>query len=344
MTEKFHLAGDVSSALTHFAAYGVALLIEAECPDARVLLSYSQESRPRAILELDGINSEGVAVAVREVAHRWSQPDSWAQKLLSYPDGKGSALRSPFSPRIKGFIDEETWTRHILFRSAELDRLGEDKLALQFINGLGEAAYWRRESNPPRPDDGASRWEMKTRNRGEEFIANRFSGLVREVATWDSPQILNGLVGCSVKDAIGKQKADSRTSTGLTRPQPVDNAMAFVALLGMGLMPPIRDIRSISTTPGAYPRQVTHPKWMVLPVPIEPITVERMRSIILSEQFDLVAKVAVGDSDELPEMEVAGRAWLRSRNVAAISIFPIFKGGSSLASERQVLDGTLEIL
>lgn len=344
MTERFYLAGDVSSALTQFAAYGLALLAEEEFPDAQVSLSYTQEARPRAVLDLKVVRADDVAVAVRDVAQRWSQPDAWAQKLLRYPDGKKSAHRSPFSPRIKGFEDEETWLEHVSFRAAELDRLVDDHLALQFIHGLGEAAYWRKESNSPRPDDGASRWEMKTRNRGEEFIANRFAGLVKEVATWAPQQILNGLAGTTLNDVIGKQKADSRTSTGLTRPQPVDNALALVALLGMSLMPPIRDLRGISITPGAYPRRVTHPRWMVLPVPIEPTTVDRMRSIMLSAQFDHVAEAAVGQAKADSEMETAGRAWLRSRNIAAVSVFQIFKGGSSSAPERQVLDGTLVIL
>lgn len=344
MTERLYIAGDVSSALTHFASYGLALLIEEERPGAQVLLTYTEDSPPRSVLVLRGVSSADVGIAVQKVAQRWSCPESWAQKLLLYPDGKKHALRSPFSPRIKGFEDEKTWTGHVSFRAAELDRLSEDGLALQFIHGLGEAAYWRKESNSPRPDDGASRWEMKTRNRGEEFIANRFAGLVREVATWDSQQILTGIKGVSLNDAIGNQKSDSRTSTGLTRPQPVDNALAFVALLGMGIMAPIRDLHGISITPGAYPQRVTHPKWMVLPVPINPTTMERMRSILLSAQFDLVARARVGEAWGDNDLETTGRAWLRSRNIAAVSVFPIFKGGSSSAPERQVLDGTLVVL
>lgn len=344
MTEQIYLSGDVTSALTHFAAYGLALLVEEELAGARARISYSEEAQPRAIVDLEGATSLEVAEAVRKVAVRWTEPGSWTQERLDYPDGKKSAMRSPFSPRIKGFEDEETWARHIAFRAAHLDSLVDDRLALQFINGLGEAAYWRRESNSPRPDDGASRWEMKTRNRGEEFIANRLSVLVAEVSTWGASDILSGLEGTTLNDAIGKQKPDSRTSTGLTRPQPTDNALAFVALLGLGMMPPIRDIHGISVTPAAYPHRVTHPRWMVLPVPIVPTTVERLRSVLYSAHLDAVAQSAVGIESQEEDLHGAGRAWLRSRNIAAVCVFSIFKGGSSSAPERQVLSGTLEIL
>lgn len=344
MTDQIRLAGDVTSALTHFAAYGLALLVEEEIEGASARLFFTQEAQPRAVVDLEGATPLDVARAVQKTAERWAQPESWVQELLDYPDGKKSALRSPFSPRIKGFEDEETWARHTAFRATHLDSLIDDRLALQFIHGLGEAAYWRRESNSPRPDDGASRWEMKTRNRGEEFIANRFSSLVAEVSTWDAAEILSGLEGTTLNDAIGKQKPDSRSSTGLTRPQPTDNALALAGLLGIGLVPPIRDIHGISITPGAYPHGVTHPRWMVLPVPIVPVTLERLRSMLFSPHLDAVAQAAVGIETQEQDLEGAGRAWLRSRNFAAVSIFSIFKGGSSSAPERQVLSGTLVVL
>ncbi|WP_426716400.1 hypothetical protein [Corynebacterium auriscanis] len=344
MTARISLAGDVSSALTHFATYGLAILVEEEIVGARVMISYTHDPQPRSVLEIGGVTEVDVAEAIRKVAIRWSLPDSWTQSVMEYPDGKKVESRSPFSPRIKAFGDRKTWVKHFAFRHDFLDRLSDDGLALQFINGLGEAAYWRKESNSPRPDDGASRWEMKTRNRGEEFVVHRFAGLATEVATWDPWQIVEGLKGRSVNDVIGKNNSDSRTSTGLTRPQPTDNALAFVALLGMGLMPPIPNVRGMSITPGAYPQHTIHPRLMILPVPSEYVTVERIRSIIYSAQLDVVARRILEGSVNDPELDEAERVWLKHRNIAALAVFPIFKGGSSSAPERQVLDGSLVIL
>lgn len=344
MTQSIKIAGDVSSALTHFTAYGLSLLIDAEIDDAEARVFFTEESEPNAILQLRGCTPLDVAQALQAAATRWADNEAWAQATLNYPDGNKNVPRSPFSPRIKQFDDPLMWQRHSKFRNEYLDSLSDDWLALQFIQGLGEAAYWRKDGNSPRPDDGASRWEMKTRNRGEEFIVHRLAPLVVEVAKWSAEMILSGLQGEQVNDAIGKNKPDSRSASGFTAPQPTDNAMAFAALLGIGMVPPIRDIGALSVTPGAYPQHITHPQWMVLPIPTVPITGERLRSILMSKQFDAVAKSTLKLNYGQIDVSTPGKAWLRSRGIPAVAVFSILKAGSASAPERQILNGSLTVL
>ncbi|OHR23861.1 hypothetical protein HMPREF2787_10550 [Corynebacterium sp. HMSC061H03] len=344
MTQRMLIAGNVSSALTHFATYGLALLIDSDIDGAESRVFFTEEAYPRAILEIDGCAPPDVATALRAIAQRWADRKSWAQATMEYPDGKQTVARSPFSPRIKQFGDSLVWERHSSFRNNYLDSLSTDSMALQFIQGLGEAAYWRQESNSPRPDEGASRWEMKTRNHGQEFIVHRLAPLVTELAAWPVEQILGGLEGKILNDVIGKNKADSRSASGFTAPRPTDNALAFAALLGMSMVPPIRNIDALSVTPGAYPQNITHPNWMVLPVPTTPVTSERLRSILLSKQLDEVAKSVLEMNGNRLSAPEAGKIWLRNRGVPAVAVFSILKAGSASAPERQVLNGNLVVL
>jgi CRISPR-associated protein Csb3 len=60
------------------------------------------------------------------------------------------------------------------------------------IGALGEPAYWPTDRNA---DAGASRWEMKTRNQGAEFVGNRLVPLAQAVAARTIEQTLTGLTG-----------------------------------------------------------------------------------------------------------------------------------------------------
>src|SRR5690606_33927499 len=84
-------------------------------------------------------------------------------------------------------------------------------LDLQMMCALGEPAYWyRRPDGKPDLDRGASRWEMKTRNRGEDFVANRLAVLCQKVAERTPEAVLAGLRGDDPVDEAGKNAVDSR--------------------------------------------------------------------------------------------------------------------------------------
>ena len=123
---------------------------------------------------------------------------------------------------------------------------------LELIGALGEPAYWRFASNGPRPDEGANRWEMKTRNRGEDFVRNRLRQLARIVADRDATAIVSGLTGHTVEDEAykGKRSDESRTATGLTSPRFTDSALAWCACGGSHRSPSSTDSQGPPSLPG----------------------------------------------------------------------------------------------
>ncbi|SES10290.1 hypothetical protein [Corynebacterium cystitidis] len=344
---SIQIAGDAQSTLTHFALYGLAGIVQYEL-NQPVLVSFTSEVDPKAVLETTAGETE-VAEAVLHVAKRWSEPGSWAQDTMAYPDKKKSVERSPFSPRIQVIDSRDTWIAHQEFRHRHIDQLEQagDRLALRLIAGLGEASYWRFQGKDRRPDHGASRWEMKTRNRGEEFIVHRFAPMCSELSSWSSEDILAGITGTQVNDTLGKQKADSRTATGLTTPRATDVALAFCGLVGLGCFPVLHQSTELSVTPAAYPQNVLHTRHMVLPVPAQPITLSRLEAVLVSEALSHASQKYSDEraEDENETLEVtAAQDWLRARGMGALVHFSVLKAGSDSAPERQVLTGRIEAL
>lgn len=348
------LAGSVSSALAHFALYGLARLAEQTRP-GQVRLWWSSEAVPRPQLAIDGASARDLAELLRNQAAEWSATDAWPQIQREYRHGTKTASMSPFSPRIKPIDAEKNpgeWAEHQSARTNVLDELTRagDWLSLELISALGEPAYWRHEKKDPRPDHGASRWEMKTRNRGEEFVTNRLGPMCREVTSWDVEKIADGITGTALDDTIGKNSASSRTSTGFTPPGPTDVAVAFAALLGIASFPMARKVHRINVTPGAFPGSRLHPTAMVLPVPTAPVSVARMENLLASEQLATCVEISgsrLSDSEVPEEQELAAHEaaqWLRSRTVPAVVAFPILLTGSTSAPERQVQNGQIHLL
>lgn len=345
------LAGNVKSALTHFALYGLARVCE-NAGMQKIRVRWTREAVPQAQLLAPQNEDEEIAEAVLTLVKQLAEEGQWPDIRVSYGTGKQEKEFSPFSPRIRGIQAEKNpddWSRHQTSRHEALDKLTAERrlLDLMFLGSLGEAAYWRFDNKEPRPDHGASRWEMKTRNRGEEFVQDRFSKLCAELAQWDRAEVLDGLLGRAVNDSLGKNKADSRTSTGLTPPGPTDMALTFVALLGISAFPLAHQISRLSVTPGAYPVRSLHPQVMVLPVPVGEMTMARLQSVLVSQEFAQVlahhgeslngttAGKSAGDAVDLE----ASYRWLQSRGVPGVAQFQVLKTGSSSAPERQVLQG-----
>ena len=345
------LAGDYRSALTHFALYGLAMLTEVHHPGA-VTLGWSDEATPKAQLNLEGIDLETVAEYVAQYSTQLASADSWVAVNNEYGSGKRKAIFSPFSPRIRGIdpqVNPDDWDNHQKARSDALDRLtlDSDLLSLRWIAGLGEAAYWRFSNKERRPDHGASRWEMKTRNKGEEFVQYRLRPLCIELSKWSISDISSGITGITLRDTIGKNAIDSRTSTGFTPPGPADVALTFAALLGIACFPVVRKIDQLSVTPGAWPSDILHPDNMVLPIFAQKITPARLRAILRSQAFAEAVEQVCGAEAGIVENNTASvlgsarsAVWLKDRGVRAVVRFPILLAGSPSAPERQVQYGT----
>ena len=268
--------------------------------------------------------------------------DSWVNVNQSYGAGKEAAVFSPFSPRFRGIDAEkypDDWASHQKTRQAHLDALMErdDLLSLLWISGLGEPSYWRFEAKAPRPDHGASRWEMKTRNKGQEFIKHRLRLMCADLATWEPSAMLSGITGQTLYDSLD-DKPDSRTGTGFTVPQPTDTARLLCAggyceLPGDSPDPP--DWRD----PGAYPYNALHPRLMVLPVSFGRVTPARLRTVLRSHPYrrvvdELGKAMERGSlSSDIFVSELADeKAILREKGVQAFVAFPHCEGGWRIGS------------
>lgn len=333
MTE-FVLASDYRSALSHFAGYGLAAILEDQ--GARGLrIHWSDGAVPRLVLTGAGTPLD-VATAVHEHAETHSRPRSWVQQTFTVDGvGKNSEV-GLFSPRIARPGDRAAWEALFTARHNSQDREENsgwlDSLMLQ---ALGEPAHWLVGTDLDEPDRGASRWEMKTRNRGEDFTRNRLSKLAHTVAARSVDGVLAGLTGESTTDEAGKDSDSSRSGTGLTRPARVDNAIAWCAIWGISWFRLIPRVKVQSFTPGATPPNRVHPAKMALPLASTPIAPARLRRILRSSEFD---DAAFGAAD-LPEQRAAIDR-LRRSGISGIVVFPIEVGGSSSAPERIVLSGT----
>lgn len=324
------VAGDITSGLSHFALAGLSLIARS-LTSSRVVTYWSQESTPRGILEMDDVTPLELAKRIQSLCDQWL--NGWAAVRVKYAGG----TFSPFSPRFKPIDpkkEPEDWVTHQKSRTAELDKLLEnnDSLALQFIQALGEASYWSFDSKQkqPKPDRGASRWEMKTRNAGQEFVSNRFFKFMQEISDWPAEQILSGIEGETVHDPFyNASKGESRTASGFTPPRKTDVALAFVAILGISQFPISYQVRQVSVTPGAFPSNSEEHKLAVLPVTAKPIAPERFESIVISRDWSQIVSSFSTGPETTPLAEQATLA-LKTEGVIACAAFNIYRTNSKV--------------
>lgn len=340
---RITIAGSVTSALTHFTMFGLTVICEDRWP-GRVRLGWKEGAEPEASVTAAGIPDAEIAAAVQDSAAEASASEGWARATFTYSDSP--TLRSPISPRIKAIDPGRKtgdWEGHQSVRWRVLDALLEDGRhgPLELIAGFGEAAYWRFDGNAPRPDEGASRWEMKTRNRGQEFVMHRLLPLAEVVAEWAPDMILEGLRGESVRDFHGRDDPGSRSATGFRRPGPTDNAAAWCALWGLAMFPVSHRIGGLSATPGAWPPASLHPSAMLLPVLTGPVTPSRYRTVLTGRALEDLC-LAYGPGERTSNDAITDQAlrWLRARGAMGVLRFPVLKTGSANAPERQVLEGS----
>lgn len=334
------LGGSFTSALTHFAGFGAAAILEdAGYRDLR--LSWSDEEIPA--LTLSGVEATQAAAEVLRHAADHARETSWVQQITTVDKKAKEVEVGLFSPRIAAPETRTAWQRHSEERWRALDATqNRGWLDSMWLQAIGQPADWQFGNRDPQYDAGASRWEMKTRNRGEDFVRNRLSRLAREVAERTSTEALDGLTGRSLSDYSGGG-ANSRTGTGFAPPGPVDDVQAWCALWGISMFRLYQQNRGVAVTPGAWPLHRVHPSSMVLPMMTLPMSPAKIRRILRSRSF---AVAAFGRSDgaaDGAELEIAASVeQLRQAQIRGLVRFPIRKAGSASAPERMVLSGTFE--
>jgi CRISPR-associated protein Csb3 len=350
--EALMLAGDIRVAFSHLAAVGLATILE-ESGVERVTLYWTRALEARAIVGGDGLDWNWAAKSVHAHAVAHAADDDWTAATAEV----GAAVVGLLSPRIKPPADDAAWVAFADQRYTVIDDQlhARRHLDLAMIGALGEPAYWRfddsRRWRGPgrvrRPDEGASRWEMKTRNRGEDFVAHRLRKLALAVADREPNAVRDGLSGAHVIDEVGADDVASRTATGLASPGPADNALAWCALWGISSFPVTPRLGQPSRTAGYLPKQreamAMRGAQFYLPVPAEPVFLARYRHVALSEQLATAAATTLLDRPDRLALEAA-RNWLLARHIGAVARFPIGIFGSASAPERRALLGTIHPL
>lgn len=316
------LGGGIDSALTHFTLVGLAAILK-EAGAKRVRLWWEDGASAQATLDWEGPTA---GEAVRQHAQRHTDPTSWVQAIAP---GTEFGL---FSPRRSAPSSEAAWAEYLAARESVL--AGDiTSLDHAMLTNLGEPGYWVIDNNRLIPDRAASRWEMKTRNRGEEFVGRRLAPLAKIVADRDEDAIEAGLRGDILEDLAGGNKVDSRTATGLTPPRPTDDAMAWCALWGISAFTLIPAKVSTSATAGAFPVGKYRPTGLVLPIITTPTSLTRWVHLLGLKY------VPSSQSDDAMERFSATEA-LRAHGVVGTCVFPVEIVGSASAPEQRLLAGT----
>lgn len=330
---EFVITGRIDTALTHFAALGLTAILDPD-GEGSALTWWADGAAPRVVVA-SPLTPEEVGERVRSHAQDHCEPTSWVQRRISTGPRAGKGL---FTARVQPPALGE-WQAYATERAAARSTAVAGALDEQMQAALGEPAWWRCDERETRPDDGASRWEMKTRNQGQEFLAHRLAPVALKVRQRRTDEITDGLSG-SVIDEAGPSAADSRTGTGLTQPGPVDSAVAWCALWGLHVAPTVQRVSGVGHSPGVWPRDVVHPRWAALPVYSSAVSTRAFSAVLSSKQFD----VACDWGQTASTTVLAARGWLQEHGVRAILRIPVLKTGSGSAPERQLLAGTLEPL
>ncbi len=326
----FNLVGTATSALPHFAAVGLTRILES-AGHYGSRFWWTEEVEPRLLLDLPVEDSEVARVVLNHAEQHAGS--GWVTERLS----SGSPGKAVYSPRITA-PKNGNWKAVFDARWNRLPRDGVvwGNLDLQFISALGEPAWWR-VPHKDSADQGASRWEMKTRNKGEEFVRDRLTKLAAAVANMSESAILNGLQGSALPyDPLGKGLV-SRTPTGLRPPGATDVALAWCALWGLTATCVLRQAGGMSSSSAVWRRDITHPKTAILPIMTMPTSPAHWMNVLRSRQLDTLLQQEVPIETATPE-----EAWLLEQGVRAVVRFPIYKGGSSNAPERYLLAGEIQ--
>lgn len=302
----------------------------------------SWKSNGEVTLDSSGASDFARAAAAVHLHARQQADSPW----LSTVAHLGVGDRAPLSPRVGKLSTRESFLEVEEARRVLIDSVPpQDALTRRFIGSLGRPSDWALSRDKDvLPDAGASAWEMKTRNRGEEFIQNRLSLLANAVSDRTVIQTRDGLEGTSTVDEVGKNALNSRTPTGLRAPGPADNARAWCALWGLSALP-VRPVtggqgESTSVTTGAIRNRAG--VWFYLPVIEVPTTIAGFRTIAESEHLAHQAALAV----HIPGASVLAKGvhWLEQHATRQFFIFRRHRSDNPNAPELWAEPGVLHDL
>lgn len=309
------IGGTYTSALTTFAGLGLAAILAGSGKvSGPVRLGWSEGGAEPRLHVTAGEDDVTIASVVQEHARSCICEGSWMMAdLMDEPwSGRGAAL----SPRVKDPATPSQWKFLQQARYQAIEKIGGARAVdAELVGALGEPAYWAIQGKDKRTAKGSSRWDMKTRNRGEELVAGRMRKLARYVSERSVGGVRQGLTGETVNDEAYKVASESRTATGLQRPQFTDSALAWCGLWGISAFPVVHQLGKTSATAGAVPAGRFSPVRIALPVLTGMRSIGRWRAVLSSWELALVS-----DGEGLDDERA--QTWLHRHGVIAIASYP----------------------
>lgn len=341
------ISADTTDAFSHLLMVGLASILEDANPDRVCLFRWLDDLQAFEIKTNDDLDIDQISKVVSEHAKRWSQSLPLTSQddytVSNESDKPSGAFHATMSPRLSNLGVPYGWEKLQRNREAAVDAM-ETFGDYRYFGALGQPSYWSGEqtNHSLRSDFGASRWEMVTRNKGQEFIGGRLFPLAQKVAARPIEKVRDGLLGTTIEDEVGGNKAFSRAATGLHAPSKTDNARAWCALIGVSAFPTrVTTIGSeMSRDSSAAMFQIKGPiRFAILPLFDQYWTTAKYRSVIRSEalaQFGIQQARFRGD-----QVMSAASDWLEEKGVPACCLFNQFMSDNKSAPERWLEPGEI---
>lgn len=342
------IPADATDAFSHLLMVGLASILEDADSGRFCSFRWSDDLQAFEIKTNDDLNIDQISEIVSEHVKRWSQllplTSQGDYTVSNESDRANGTLHATMSPRLSNLGVPYGWEKLRRDREAAIDTM-ETFGDYRYFGALGQPSYWSGEQNHSlRSDFGASRWEMVTRNKGQEFIGGRLLPLAQKVAERSVEKVRDGLLGVKVEDEVGNNKAFSRAATGLHAPSKTDNARAWCALIGVSAFPTrITTIgNEMSRDSSAAMFQIRGPiRFAVLPLFDQYWTTAKYRSVVRSEalaQFGIQQARAKGGHVQAIS---AASDWLEEKGVPACCFFNQFMSDNKSAPERWLEPGEI---
>lgn len=329
MSIDITLAGDKGTLLSHMSLLGAASILDEVLGAGSALCRWTDEMDASPVLRVDVASEEEVGEVLRVHASRHVDGE------IPWMHAQHPLMQSLFATRAKVPSSDDIWGEFMAHRADISDMLRGLESAMTL--GLGERAWWLRESKSLRPDHGASPWEMRTRNKGMEVIADALLPTAKALASRDAQKIMDGLTGRLSDDEVSKNKADSRTGQGLSPLGPTDTARAWCGLWGIASFPIWHRAADRSVSPAYAPRQRARRARLLMAVPTDWVTVSRWKAALRSEALNIRGRTDTSETEDRLLLEAARRE-LSEWGFDLLLEFPVSVTGSTSAPERRALE------
>ena len=202
------IPADATDAFSHLFMVGLASILEDADAERVCAFRWKDTLQAFELKTNDGLGIDQMAEAVHAHAKRWSQSlplTSENDYTVVDKDTKPSqTLHATMSPRLSNLGVPFGWEKLQKDRESAVDAM-QTAGDYRYFGALGQPSYWSGKKNKDdlQSDNGASRWEMVTRNQGKEFVRDRLLPLSPIVAASSVDEVRDGLLGLRIDDETG---------------------------------------------------------------------------------------------------------------------------------------------